>query len=242
MKKKRISLLKMRTKKMSKLFYYHGAMSSSKSLDLLRTSFNYTEGGKKVLLMTSATDDRSGKGVISSRAGLSAEAYPIERNEDVYSNLMQIASKMSVIDLKEVEKARKQSEFDSIDALFHDFYAPIADIDVILVDEGQFLTRFTVESLARVVDELGIPVIVYALKNDFMNNLFEGSEALLLYADSIKEIKSICRLCGSKATMNLKVIDGEPVYQGEEQIEIGGNELYVPVCRHHYNNYNEDVK
>ena len=134
---------------MSKLFYYHGAMSSSKSLDLLRTSFNYTEGGKKVLLMTSATDDRSGKGVISSRAGLSAEAYPIERNEDVYSNLMQIASKMSVIDLKEVEKARKQSEFDSIDALFHDFYAPIADIDVILVDEGQFLTRFTVESLAR---------------------------------------------------------------------------------------------
>ncbi|WDF81774.1 thymidine kinase [Lacticaseibacillus pabuli] len=104
----------------------------------------------------------------------------------------------------------------------------------VLIDEAQFLKREHVEECAQVVDELKIPVMTFGLKNDFMNRLFEGSEALLTYADKIEEMKTICWFCAKKAIMNLRVHDGKPVYTGE-QIMIGGNESYYPVCRNHYN-------
>ncbi len=108
------------------------------------------------------------------------------------------------------------------------------DAACVLIDEAQFLETHHVIECARVVDELNIPVMAFGLKNDFMNHLFEGSEALLLYADKIEEMKTICWFCAKKATMNLRVHDGKPVYEGE-QIQIGGNESYYPVCRKHYN-------
>ncbi|MCM0598894.1 thymidine kinase [Periweissella fabalis] len=107
------------------------------------------------------------------------------------------------------------------------------DAYAVLVDEAQFLTRENVLQLTRVVDELNIPVLAFGLKNDFQNHLFEGSEALLIFADKIEEIKTICWFCGRKASMNLRVTDGKPVYEGE-QVQIGGNESYYPVCREHY--------
>ena len=67
------------------------------------------------------------------------------------------------------------------------------------------------------------------------NELFEGSKYLLLYADKIEEIKTICWFCHRKAIMNLRISDGKPVYEGE-QIQIGGNESYYPVCRRCYKN------
>ena len=103
----------------------------------------------------------------------------------------------------------------------------------VIVDEAQFLSEGNVRDFVRVVDELDIPVICYGLKNDFRNELFEGSQALLRFADKIEEIKSICRFCGGKATMNLRIRDGAAVYDGE-QIMIGGNESYHAVCRRHY--------
>ncbi len=103
----------------------------------------------------------------------------------------------------------------------------------ILVDEGQFLTREQVVVLTRIVDELSIPVIVYGLKNDYRNRLFSGSEALLLMADKIEEVKAVCWYCTSKATMLLKFKDGQPVGEGP-QIEIGGNDKYISVCRKCY--------
>ncbi|KAF1299637.1 thymidine kinase [Enterococcus sp. JM4C] len=103
----------------------------------------------------------------------------------------------------------------------------------ILVDESQFLLKKHVIEFARVVDELKIPVMAFGLKNDFRNELFEGSKYLLLYADKIEELKTICWFCHKKATMNLHYIDGKPVYEGD-QVQIGGNEAYYPVCRHHY--------
>lgn len=103
----------------------------------------------------------------------------------------------------------------------------------VLIDEAQFLKKHHVFECARVVDELGIPVMAFGLKNDFRNELFEGSQYLLTYADKIEEMKTICWFCAKKATMNLRVHDGKPVYEGE-QIQIGGNESYFPVCRHHY--------
>lgn len=103
----------------------------------------------------------------------------------------------------------------------------------VLIDEAQFLRRHHVYDLARVVDELDVPVMAFGLKNDFRNELFEGSKHLLLLADKLDEIKTICQYCSKKATMVLRTQDGKPTYEGE-QIQIGGNETYIPVCRKHY--------
>jgi len=105
--------------------------------------------------------------------------------------------------------------------------------DCVLVDEGQFLSREQVVVLTHIVDRLNIPVIVYGLKNDFRNRLLPGSEALLLFADKIEEIKAVCWHCHKKATMLIKYKDGQPVADGA-QIEIGGNDTYIYVCRKCY--------
>ncbi|AQP54452.1 thymidine kinase [Vagococcus penaei] len=105
----------------------------------------------------------------------------------------------------------------------------------VLVDESQFLEKHHVIEFAKIVDELNIPVMAFGLKNDFKNELFEGSKYLLLYADKLEELKTICWFCHKKATMNLRMSNNRPVYDGE-QIQIGGNESYYPVCRKHYVN------
>ena len=106
-------------------------------------------------------------------------------------------------------------------------------IDCVLVDEGQFLKKHHVEELVEIVDSLNVPVMVYGLKNDFKNELVEGSYYLLVYADKIEEIKTIC-WCGRKATMVARVEDGKLVKEGK-QIIVGGNNMYVSLCRKHYN-------
>lgn len=103
----------------------------------------------------------------------------------------------------------------------------------VLIDEAQFLKKEHVLQLIKIVDELNIPVMAFGLKNDFRNELFEGSKYLLIYADKIEEMKTICWFCPHKATMNLRIHNGKPVYVGE-QVQIGGNESYYPVCRKHY--------
>ncbi len=105
-------------------------------------------------------------------------------------------------------------------------------VHCIIVDEANFLTREHVFQLCRVVDDLNIPVIAYGLRSDFKGNLFPGSEALLAFADSIEELKTIC-WCGKKAIMNTRLKNGKPVYEGE-QIQIGGNESYISLCRKHW--------
>ncbi|MFD0695524.1 thymidine kinase [Paenibacillus sp. GCM10027628] len=103
----------------------------------------------------------------------------------------------------------------------------------ILVDEAQFLNKLQVAQLIDIVDDLNIPVIAYGLRADFMGELFEGSTALIAVADTIEEIKTVCWYCDKKAIMNMRCKDGEPIFHGE-QIQIGGNESYVPVCRKCY--------
>ncbi len=107
------------------------------------------------------------------------------------------------------------------------------NIDCVLIDECQFLRKHHVEELIEIVDTFNVPVMAYGLKNDFRNQLFEGSYYMLIYADKIEEIKPIC-WCGRKATMVARVVDGKIVKQGE-QIVIGGNDMYVSLCRKHYN-------
>ncbi|ATE66915.1 thymidine kinase [Rhizorhabdus dicambivorans] len=106
-------------------------------------------------------------------------------------------------------------------------------IDCVLVDEAQWLTRTQVFQLAAVCDELDIPVLAYGLRSDFQVKLFPGSAALLAIADNLIELKAVCA-CGRKATMNLRInAEGFPVKEGA-QIEVGGNERYVALCRRHY--------
>ncbi|MDR0885068.1 MAG: thymidine kinase [Clostridiales Family XIII bacterium] len=109
----------------------------------------------------------------------------------------------------------------------------VTKVDCVLIDEGQFLKKHHVLQLTEIVDSFDTPVMVYGLKNDFRNELFEGSYYLLVYADKIEEIKTIC-WCGRKATMVARVVDGKFIRTGN-QIEIGGNDKYVSLCRKHYN-------
>lgn len=183
----------------AQLFFKYGAMNSGKSIDILKVAHNYEEQGKKVVLLTSGVDDRSGRGVIASRIGLSRKVQPVMADTDIYDYVRQMNEK----------------------------------IYCVLIDEAQFLKKRHVLQLIKIVDELHIPVMTFGLKNDFKNELFEGSKYLLIYADKIEEMKTICWFCGKKATMNLRIHNGQPVYEGE-QVQIGGNESYYPVCRYHY--------
>jgi len=123
--------------------------------------------------------------------------------------------------------------FDRDDDLLQRIRADIAangTLDCVLVDEAQFLSRAQVWQLGEVVDALHIPVLCYGLRTDFRGELFEGSQALLAWADELTEIKTICH-SGKKATMTVRVDDqGLAVHDGP-QMEIGGNERYVSVSR-----------
>ena len=106
-------------------------------------------------------------------------------------------------------------------------------VSCVLLDEAQFLTRDQVEQLARIVDQLSIPVLCYGLRTDFRGELFPGSARLLALADELTELKTICH-CGRKATMVVRVgVDGAVEHDGA-QVEIGGNERYISLCRRHY--------
>lgn len=108
-----------------------------------------------------------------------------------------------------------------------------APVHCVFVDEAQFLTDEQVWQFARVADRLGVPVMCYGLRTDFSGRLFPGSEALLALADDLREIRTLCR-CGRKATMVVRLgPDGRVVRQGA-QVEIGGEDRYVSLCRRHW--------
>lgn len=103
----------------------------------------------------------------------------------------------------------------------------------VFIDEAQFLTKDQVWQLACAVDDLGVPVMCYGLRVDFQGNLFPGSAALLAWADEMREVRTICH-CGKKATMVIRRgPDGTALHEGE-QVQIGGNETYVSLCRRHW--------
>ncbi|MFS4580557.1 thymidine kinase [Phaeobacter sp. C3_T13_0] len=110
----------------------------------------------------------------------------------------------------------------------------------IFVDEAQFLSPDQVWDLARVVDDLRVPVLCYGLRVDFQGNLFPGSATLLALADEMREVRTICH-CGKKATMVIRQDEtGRPITEGE-QVQIGGNETYVSLCRRHWREATGDL-
>jgi thymidine kinase len=109
----------------------------------------------------------------------------------------------------------------------------VEPLHCVLIDEAQFLTREQVFQLSDVTDSLNIPVLAYGLRTDFQGEPFEGSKYLLAWSDNLKELKAICH-CGSKATMVLRLDgDGNAVKEGS-QVEIGGNDRYISMCRKHF--------
>lgn len=141
-----------------------------------------------------------------------------------------------------------------LDALAHafdnnfDLYSFVKDsvtknsnIKCILVDEAQFLNKEQVKQLAEITDDFNIPVLAYGLRTDFQGELFEGSKYLLGLADQLIELKTICH-CGRKATMNMRIdAKGKKVVEGA-QVEIGGNDRYIAVCRKHFREGNSGIK
>jgi thymidine kinase len=122
--------------------------------------------------------------------------------------------------------------------LFHpttDFWHehPPTSVHCVLIDEAQFLSPAQVRQLARLVDECNVPVMCYGLRTDFRGELFPGSAALLAWADSLIELKTICH-CGRKATMVVRVGGNGQVERTGQQVEVGGNDRYVSLCRKHF--------
>ena len=106
-------------------------------------------------------------------------------------------------------------------------------IACVLVDEAQWLSRDQVWQLARAADDLGLPVMTYGLRVDFRGELFPGSAALLALADDLREVRTICH-CGRKATMVIRTdAEGRALTEGD-QVEVGGNDRYVSLCRRHF--------
>ena len=192
---------------MKKLYFYHGVVSSGKSLELIKMALNYRKRGKNVLLLTSSVDKRFGTGKITTRFGSE----------------------------KSIDSCGLQEEallIDKIPSL--KMYVNQNGIDHILCDEVQFYDERHIKTLVDIVDIHDIPVTCFGLKSNFKGELFGPIGKLLVYADKIREIKTTCVACSKKATMNLRISSkGEPIYTGEEVV-IGGEELHLPVCRHHY--------
>lgn len=109
------------------------------------------------------------------------------------------------------------------------------EISCVFVDESQFLTKKQVFQLSDVVDILDIPVICYGLRSDFKLEVFEGSKYLMAIADTVEEIRTICNVCkNKKAIVNVRVNEDGEVMKYGDQVQIGGNESYKPMCRKCY--------
>ena len=190
-----------------KLIYRFGTMNSGKSLQLLATAHNFHERGIPFILLKSSIDTRDGSDVVHSRALGDRECLSISPSDNIYS-LIDSIEQMSVGYCYEKLKW-------------------------ILVDECQFLTEEQVDQLAAIADMMEINVICYGLRTDFKTKLFPVSKRLFEIADSIEEIKSSCS-CNSKTIFNARVdAEGNVVTNGA-QIEVGGNERYVALCRKCY--------
>ena len=135
----------------------------------------------------------------------------------------------------------KASTFNNNDNLFSSVEKRLRKdkISCVFVDEAQFLTDKQVWELSDVVEILKVPVMCFGLRTDFQGKLFEGSSTLLAISDELKEIKTICH-CGKKANMVVRVDSNGKVLKEGAQIEIGGNEKYISLCRKHWKNEMEN--
>lgn len=151
------------------------------------------------------------------------------------------------LDTRDVGKVKSRALNNTVDALLLPTYydEKVKDLirkeqaDVIFVDEVQFLDPKYIDLFANIVDNYNTPVLCYGLLTDFQTNLFPASRRLIELGAKIEELKTVCTCCDKKATMNLRLLDGQPVFEGES-IQVGGNESYKVVCRVCYTKLRED--
>lgn len=183
---------------MSKLYFKYGAMGSSKTAQALMCKFNYEQKGFNVFLFKSEIDNRKKD----------------ENGESIVWSRIGLSS-----------KCKEYNEKFNFYNYFKDNHL-LKEKNVVIVDECQFLTTIQVNQLKEI--SLYIPVLCYGLLTNYKTLLFEGSKRLIEIADSISEIKSICR-CGRKATVNVRLKNGDVVKDGEE-IQIGAEDCYESMC------------
>ena len=155
------------------------------------------------------------------------EAYLLTADFDGRAGKGRIASRIGI--------AAEAEVYGTDDDLFARIAARLEEgaVACVLVDEAQWMTAAQVWQLARAVDDLGVPVMCYGLRTDFRGELFPGSAALLALADEMREVRTICH-CGKKATMVIRIDgDGRALIEGA-QVEVGGNDRYVSLCRRHW--------
>lgn len=191
---------------MAKLYFKFGAMGSSKTAQALMTKFNYEEKEKKVWLIKPATDTRDDTvdehGIIHTM---------VKSRVGLYAEAEAVGAEMNLYE-RTVEANMLT-----------------CTVDVIICDECQFLTEKQVNELKDVADLLDVPVLCFGLRADFQTKLFAGSKRLLEIADSITEIKSICK-CGRKATVNARFDDNGKIVTEGAQVCLGGNDRYEGMC------------
>lgn len=190
---------------MSKLYFKFGAMSSSKTANALMTRFNYEEKGNRVWLIKPDLDtrddftDEDGKRVTVVKSRIGLSAVADVIRQD--ENVLELFRKVT----------------------------ESAPVDVIICDECQFLTGAQVDQMKYIAEYCDTPVLCFGLRADFQTRLFDGSKRLFEIADSITEIKSVCR-CGKKAIVNARLNElGAVIIEGN-QIEIGGDDKYESMC------------
>ena len=181
--------------------------------------FNYStmNAGKSTVLLQASHNYRENK----------MQTYLLTARVDDRAGTGRIASRIGI--------SAEADIFAADDNLFEKISSRLkqGSVAAIFVDEAQFLTREQVWQLARVVDDLRVPVLAFGLRVDFQGNLFPGSATLLALADEMREVRTICH-CGKKATMVVRQDDQGNVLTEGDQVQIGGNETYVSLCRRHW--------
>ncbi len=190
---------------MSKLYFKYGAMASSKTANALMTRFNYEEKGNKVWLVKPDLDNR---------------------DDYIDENGVRVTVVKSRVGLSAVADVIKRDE--NILERFNELKIRTT-INAIICDECQFLTKSQVDQLKYIAEFCDIPVLCFGLRADFQTKLFEGSKRLFEIADSITEIKSVCK-CGKKTIVNARIDNNGKVVIEGNQIEIGGNDKYESMC------------
>lgn len=190
-----------------KLIYRFGTMNSGKSLQLLATAHNFSERGIPFILLKSSIDTRDGNDVVHSRALGDKECLTVSTEDNIYNLVKSFEAQQ--------------------------FPYKNKSLKWILVDEAQFLTPEQVDQLAAIADNFCINVICYGLRTDFKTQLFPGSKRLFEVADSLEEIKSSCS-CNGKTIFNARIDGNGNIVTHGEQIEVGGEDRYIALCRKCY--------
>lgn len=197
---------------MSKIVYNFGVMNSAKTAQLLMSHHMYLSKGIRPLLIKPSIDNRDGVKAVSSRVGLSYDAdFTISKDTDIKTKLDNYFNNNS------------------------------DNPKIIMIDEAQFIDPVQAHYIAMYARQYNISIMLYGLLKTFQNRIFEGTQAWLEESDTLVEVKASCSVngCERKATCNLRLQNGNPVFSGDT-VQIGGEESYIGVCANHWHNYPTD--